>query len=64
VYELDAVLLRRSDEGLDTRNVTSMHSMFMKATSFDQPVGGLNTSNVIDKWGMFYNTSSWPDNIE
>ena len=41
-----------------------MHSMFMKATSFDQPVGGLNTSNVIDKWGMFYNTSSWPDNIE
>ena len=34
------------EKGWDTKNVTNMRDMFLQATSFRQPVEGLNTSSV------------------
>ena len=43
----------------DTSNITDMRSMFLGASSFNQPIGNWNTSNVTDMRSMFLGASSF-----
>ncbi|MBQ4488248.1 MAG: DUF285 domain-containing protein, partial [Ruminobacter sp.] len=43
----------------DTSNITDMRSMFLGASSFNQPIGNWNTSNVTNMYGMFSGASSF-----
>ena len=52
------------ETGWDTSRVINMDTMFYKATSFNQPVGGLNTHKVIRMRGMFCGATSFNQPVE
>ena len=47
----------------DTSNITDMRSMFLGASSFNQPIGNWNTSNVTDMSFMFQYAKSFNQQI-
>ncbi|TSE02546.1 BspA family leucine-rich repeat surface protein, partial [Aquimarina algiphila] len=56
-------LIYKATDAPDLSNVTSMKSMFSRATSFNGDIGGWNVSNVTDMAGMFSGATSFNGDI-